>query len=277
MSFMKPVIEEFKKAEGDEYMVCSDCYAVIVSGEVENPDPQWDKDDMRWVNLVAGDSDQDEEFSRSDCDCCDSPLAGRRYQCIDLDSVEHRDIYRWRLSASGYLDCTDWSEADTVMKAVNDCLGMHGDGMDEEDLMELGSYLDGFGEFREGVLYGLAFTGNLEWNDGDASDEPIFLNPGGDIRDVVDVDRDVWANLGEDDRLEILNDCLGFMVSAAGMIGDDRMQEAGIDFHFTRNGHGAGFWDGDWEEHGDRLTELCKPHGVCELVCGGNGVMRLEH
>jgi len=34
--------------------------------------------------------------------------------------------------------------------------------------------------------------------------------------------------------------------------------QAGHDFWLTRNGHGAGFWDGDWPETGDALTEASK-------------------
>ena len=30
---------------------------------------------------------------------------------------------------------------------------------------------------------------------------------------------------------------------------------AGMDFYLTRQRHGAGFWDGDWKEHGDILTK----------------------
>ena len=36
---------------------------------------------------------------------------------------------------------------------------------------------------------------------------------------------------------------------------------AGHDFAFTRNGHGAGFWDRGLGEMGDMLTEECKPYG----------------
>ena len=33
------------------------------------------------------------------------------------------------------------------------------------------------------------------------------------------------------------------------------------DFILTCNGHGAGFWDGDYIK-GDLLTEICKPYGT---------------
>jgi len=41
-------------------------------------------------------------------------------------------------------------------------------------------------------------------------------------------------------------------------IGDYPVLEyAGHDFWLTRNGHGAGFWDGDWPEVGEYLTQVC--------------------
>ena len=45
----------------------------------------------------------------------------------------------------------------------------------------------------------------------------------------------------------------------------DNLSNAGHDFHLTRNRHGAGFWDGDWGELGDRLTEAAHTYGSCEV------------
>ncbi len=40
----------------------------------------------------------------------------------------------------------------------------------------------------------------------------------------------------------------------------------GHDFWLTRNHHGAGFWDGDYGDYGDLLTEVCtKNFGECNL------------
>jgi hypothetical protein len=41
---------------------------------------------------------------------------------------------------------------------------------------------------------------------------------------------------------------------------DQDLSQIAHDFILTCNGHGAGFWDGDYNE-GDKLTELCKPYG----------------
>lgn len=43
------------------------------------------------------------------------------------------------------------------------------------------------------------------------------------------------------------------------------LDRAGADFWFTRNGHGVGFWDGDWE-NGDALTALAKSFGDLDTL-----------
>jgi len=52
------------------------------------------------------------------------------------------------------------------------------------------------------------------------------------------------------------------------------LAHAGHDFWLTRNGHGAGFWDGDLpEEIGDALTEACKKFGEVWLYVGDDGLI----
>jgi hypothetical protein len=42
----------------------------------------------------------------------------------------------------------------------------------------------------------------------------------------------------------------------------------------TRNGHGAGFWDGDWPQTvGQRLTKAAKIYGSVDLVIGKDGLI----
>jgi len=43
-------------------------------------------------------------------------------------------------------------------------------------------------------------------------------------------------------------------------------------FWLTRNGHGAGFWDRDYE-NGDALTEACVKYGELHLEVGDNGLI----
>jgi len=50
------------------------------------------------------------------------------------------------------------------------------------------------------------------------------------------------------------------------------LAHAGHDFWLTRNGHGAGFWDGDLEEElGRALTAAAHAFGECDLYPGDDG------
>lgn len=50
------------------------------------------------------------------------------------------------------------------------------------------------------------------------------------------------------------------------------MGRAGHDFWLTRNGHGCGFWDGDWPEPmAEALTQAAKAFGECDLYAGEDG------
>ena len=49
------------------------------------------------------------------------------------------------------------------------------------------------------------------------------------------------------------------------------------DFWLTRNRHGAGFWDGDYNESvGELLTALSHRFGECDLYVGDNGKLYFE-
>ena len=51
-----------------------------------------------------------------------------------------------------------------------------------------------------------------------------------------------------------------------------KYSQAGHDFWLTRNGHGAGFWDGDWPDRtGHRLSEAAKSYGEYHLYVGDDG------
>jgi hypothetical protein len=53
--------------------------------------------------------------------------------------------------------------------------------------------------------------------------------------------------------------------------------DAGPDLYLTCAGHGAGFWDGDWEPHGDALTEAALAAcGRIETYVGDDGHVYFE-
>lgn len=67
-------------------------------------------------------------------------------------------------------------------------------------------------------------------------------------------------------------DALGFdawehRTEAINSAEGDEADYAAHDWVLTRNGHGAGFWDGGWEKsYGDKLTELCRQQGEIQAI-----------
>jgi len=83
-----------------------------------------------------------------------------------------------------------------------------------------------------------------------------------DTREVSDIDATTLRLMQIDcERFQILH----------GHLLDDREKRAGHDFWLTRNGHGAGFWDGDWPEYGEYLTKASKAFGEMDLMIGDDG------
>ncbi len=104
-----------------------------------------------------------------------------------------------------------------------------------------------------------AYVTTALWSSHDNSDpetggDPMDANYGPD-------------DIAEDTREAMRTDCDAFYdanaedLNCAGVkYGPDFGQDgrAGHDFWLTRNGHGAGFWDGDWPEpQATRLTAAC--------------------
>jgi hypothetical protein len=64
-------------------------------------------------------------------------------------------------------------------------------------------------------------------------------------------------------------DCDAFLARAGDMVNALGVDMAMHDFWLTREGHGAGFWDGDWPDpDGDKLTEIAESFGACPMYLG---------
>jgi len=102
------------------------------------------------------------------------------------------------------------------------------------------------------------------WSSNDESDES-----GGDPLDrnfeIEDIDADTIVAAQAD--------CARFRELAGDLLNEGDDEQAAHDFWLTRNGHGAGFWDGDWPEGGDRLTAICKAFGEITLYIGDDGAV----
>jgi hypothetical protein len=118
-------------------------------------------------------------------------------------------------------------------------------------------------------------------NANDQGGEPLDAN-----YDIDDIAPDTLA--------EMVEDCASFQRMFGAYIADEE-ERAGHDFWLTRNGHGAGFWDGDWEQPyvhdiqpdepewhapigryetvGDYLTAMSEPYGSYDLYVGDDGLI----
>jgi hypothetical protein len=62
---------------------------------------------------------------------------------------------------------------------------------------------------------------------------------------------------------------------ALEMVGENP-EQAAHDLFMTRNGHGCGFWDGDWEPCGDVLTRIAKDMGEQHAYIGDDDYVYVE-
>lgn len=194
------------------------------------------------------------------------------------DTTEFIEGVAWRLSAPGYLDCTDWQVEPTIREAAMACLSEHGDSLDDDDLMRIGGEFPGFCDSWSGYLLAMAFTARGSDEDGNDTGNPFDFGQG-PIEDQISPD-EVLSTLngwvGEERVTQLLAEFLDFFLAAMGEVSDperntmdlEDWQRFGSDFHYTRNGHGVGFWDDSrWEqETGRRLTTLSKPYGSCSIL-----------
>lgn len=119
-----------------------------------------------------------------------------------------------------------------------------------------------FADFWRGYTQAVGFSARVDDEDGQGG--PLFEGSGDFDSNYPDAWGDYAEHLSAAELEEMLTDAVSFFMEAKDMIdGDDN--RAGTDFHFTRNGHGCGYTDGDWDEHGDELYAMSKPYGSLEL------------
>lgn len=101
-----------------------------------------------------------------------------------------------------------------------------------------------------------------------------------------------FADLAPESLAKIIADCRTFQAGAAyqaleaadwdtpikgGKWGELHDTLAGRDFWYTRNGHGCGFWDGDWPEpHASALTDAAKSFRQVDAYLGDDGRVYLS-
>lgn len=83
------------------------------------------------------------------------------------------------------------------------------------------------------------------------------------------------SNLAPETLAAMKADCAAFYTANKAHIDCDDgcgAAMAGHDFWLTRNGHGAGFWDGDWPDpHASVLDDASQAAGEVTLYIGDDG------
>ena len=149
-----------------------------------------------------------------------------------------------RLYAREVEDGCDECEATGEVTQVED---------DQETYMEFEDFEEFFEAYVECALW--STTDNSDDNGGQPFDE----NYGPE-------------DLSDETRAQMRKDCLSFLQDNAEDIPPERYKQAGHDFWLTREGHGSGYWDGDWDDEvGRRLTKASKAYGSFELMLGEDG------
>ena len=185
------------------------------------------------------------------------PYPERKYVEYAIDEVR-KDIPLAEQGAHGWTE-RDAGELRVILRGLEHFLETdYGGSRPKSSSYTKGDLEDFFDSYVETAL----------WSSNDESDEsggePLDKNYGpGDL-----------AGDAED---EMVADCKKFLDKAWGLLeeapdeirGYPKMEAAGHDFWLTRNGHGAGFWDGDWpRDLGDKLTKISKGFGESNLYIG---------
>lgn len=101
----------------------------------------------------------------------------------------------------------------------------------------------------------------------------LFTNTGTDEGDLGHPSTVSWQQIAVATLDCMLGDCREFQRVARHLLVDDlKRVQAGHDFWMTRNGHGSGFWDGDWPKAaGTELTAITRRFREVNLYRGDDG------
>lgn len=146
-------------------------------------------------------------------------------------------------------------------------------GLDPRGFSGVLHFFDDLDAFTRGYIEALFFT---------EGDEPGRWF--GESHDSPDLKG--FADLAPEALARIITDCAAFqdrnawtaMMREDGDLGPrPSLRTGGMDFWYTRNGHGAGFWDGDWPEpYASDLTAAAKAFGSVDAYLGDDGKVYLS-
>lgn len=143
-----------------------------------------------------------------------------------------------------------WKSADEAMTAIKEYVQVNKKSLNEVEAAADDDMLAGY--------LTTALWSSMD-NSNDQGGDPLDAN-----YDTDDIDPETIEKADKD--------CAAFIQKAGALLDGLNMGTVGHDFWLTRNGHGAGFWDGDYEkEVGEALTKISKEFGEVDLYVGDDG------
>jgi len=128
-----------------------------------------------------------------------------------------------------------------------------------KSLKESSDYKDALDEFLD------SYMETALWSSTDLDDTPLDTIYGVDA-------------ITPETVKEMKLDAISFMKQTKDLIDyndHEEAERAGHDFWLTRNGHGAGFWDGDWgDERGLALTNISAHFPEVNLLLSHKGIVQ---
>lgn len=129
-------------------------------------------------------------------------------------------------------------------------------------------------------IFTCAYIETALWSTNDNSDPETGGNPLDDNYSISDLDPETLIKIKADcEKFQRENASdLHYAAEAGVKCGPDfdETGRAGHDFWLTRNGHGCGFWDGDWPEpFATTLTAAAKAFGPVDLYVGDDGKLHI--
>lgn len=167
---------------------------------------------------------------------------------------------RARLSAPGYLDCTDWVDCGGTLEAIKYLADTYGDEFDNRDWEELIGYDSDLVDYLNGYFLAVGFTAT------DYNGNPLFPCQG-EFLDYYDT-FDILKKIPESELSDFYGSAIEFYIESveSGFFDDSTdWGLVGHNFHLSRNGHGSGFFDSDFNRR-DELQKLSKKFGELELT-----------
>ena len=120
------------------------------------------------------------------------------------------------------------------------------------------------------AMHTLQWSTYLDLGDGITHEDCLNFEPSKELEERIRTD---WESF-QAQAIELGFDPEKHRITYIDLSEGDYWDYAAHDFILTRNGHGSGFWDGDWSEPmATKLTELCDKFGEIDIYLSDENLL----